>query len=113
MTHTFEFEGAMVEYFPAVVRTQLEKRRVLRVLIEIYGLQGQDVAGDIWDDFDNFASAVSQTKTEAAWWANSMAGHDRIKEAFECFLEQPPGLVTSLLMANEAVSTPKKTTEKT
>jgi hypothetical protein len=108
-TYTFEHEGVTVEYAPATIRTLLEKRRILVALINVYGLQDQDVPSDTWEEFDNFATAMAQSKANAAWWTRSMAMPERIQEAFECFMAQPPILLTNFLIASNAVATPKKT----
>lgn len=108
--HTFEHDGVTVEYYPAVVRTQLEKRRIMRALIEAFQLQGQDIAADVWDNFDEFGSAMAQSKADAPWWTGSMAAPQRIREAFECFMEQDPSLLSKMLTASNAVSVPKKKT---
>lgn len=112
MVHTFEYDGITVEYYPAVIETQLEKRRIMRALIEAYDLQGQDVPGKLWDNWDEFASFIAQSKTIAPWWCDSMAAPQQIREALECWLKQPPELLSKITVASNAVSVPKKTPEK-
>lgn len=111
--YTFEHDGVIVEYAPATIRTLLQKRRILLALIQVYGLQDQDVPADTWEEFDNFAVAMAQSKADAAWWTPAMASPDRIRDAFECFMAQPPILLTNFLIASNAVSTPKKTVKNT
>lgn len=112
-SYSFEHDGVTVEFFPATVRTQLEKRRLLLALIRAYNLQDEDVPNDTWEEFDNFSTAMAQSKADALWWTKSMATPERIREAFECFMGEPPILLTSFLIASNAVSTPKKTTPST
>jgi hypothetical protein len=111
--HTFEHDGVTVEFMPSTVRTLLEKRRILRALIEAHGWQDEDIMIGPWEEFENFATAMAQSRADAPWWANSMATPERIREAFECFMEQPPSLLNQFLKASTIVSTPKKTTPNT
>lgn len=107
--YTFEHDGYTIEFFPDIVRTRLEKRRLMRALIDAHQLNGQDVPADMWDDWDEFSQAVAQTKTDAPWWIKSMSTTEQIREAFECFMAQTPGLLEKLLKASNVVSAPKKT----
>jgi hypothetical protein len=106
--HTFEHEGIVVEYYPPIIRTQLEKRRIMRALIDAYNLNGQDIPADVWDNWDEFGTAMAQSKADAPWWTSSMATPERIREAFECFMEQDAMLLSKMLTASNAVSVPKK-----
>lgn len=107
--YTFEHDGYTIEFYPDVIETRLEKRRLQRRLISIYNLDGLDVPADMWDNFDEFTQAVAQSKTEAPWWVKSMSDPEQIKEAYECFLKQPTALLDRLLKASNIVAAPKKT----
>lgn len=111
-SHTFEYDGVTVTYYPAVIETQLEKRRIMRALIEAYGLQGQDIPAKQWDNWDEFAAFAAQSKADAPWWVDSMNAPQQIREALECWLKQSPELLSKALTAHNAVSVPKKTMEK-
>jgi hypothetical protein len=110
--HTFEYDGVTVEYYPAVIETQLEKRRIMRALIDAYGLQGQDVPARQWDHWDECGSFAAQSKADAPWWVDSMNTPEAIRAALECWLAQPPELLNKITAASNAVKVPKKTTEK-
>lgn len=108
--YTFEYEGVEVRYFPAVVRTHLEKRRIHRKLLEAYGYLGTPtIPDDEFDDMEEYSSAMSQCKTTAAWWVSSNASPERVREAYELFLEQDTDLFAEFLHANSVTRPAKKT----
>jgi hypothetical protein len=113
-SYTFTHNGITVHYFPSVVKTQLEKRRLLRKLMEAYGYLGSEpVPDDVWDDFGEFCGAISQCKADASWWVSSNAAPEQVREAFENFMSQDTDLFSELVTANTAVLPPKKTMTRT
>jgi hypothetical protein len=112
--YTFEHDGAIVEYHPATVGTALARRRILRGLLEAYGyLDGALAPADEWDNMSEYASAMAQARSNAPWWTPSSAPPERMRAAFELFLEQDTGLYAQFLAADEIVKPPKKTIENT
>lgn len=112
--YTFEHEGVAVEYYPATVGTSLARRRILRGLLEAYGyMDGGLAPADEWDNISEYASAMAQARSAAPWWTPSSAPPERMRAAFELFLEQDTRLYAQFLAADEIVSPPKKTTANT
>lgn len=110
MSYKFTFDGVEVEYFPAVMRTQLARRRILISLVSAYEYEsGESVPSEDFANFTEYAEAMSQCSTTAPWWVNSMATPEQVREAYELFLEQPPELYVHFVMANSATMPPKKT----
>jgi len=108
--YTFEHNGVKVEYFPAVVRTQLEKRRIQLKLLEAYGVEtSADLDRSEWDNMSEYASAISQSKADAPWWTKSNANAQEVRAAYELFMEQDVDLFDAYLRANVATLPPKKT----
>jgi len=108
--YTFEHNGVTVCYYPAVVRTQLEKRRIQLKLMEAFGVEvSSDLERSEWDNMSEYASAMSQCKSSAAWWVSSNATPSEIKAAYETFMEQDIELFDKFLRANVATLPPKKT----
>jgi hypothetical protein len=110
--YTFEYEGVAVEYFPATVRTSLEARRIQGKLLDAYGhlaIDAPPIPRDIWDNISEYASAMSQCKSSAAWWTSSNATPQQVQAAFELFMDQDHELFDQFVTANRATMPPKKT----
>lgn len=108
--HTFEHNGAMVDYLPATVRTELEKRRIQIHLLRAFNvMNSEDLETNEWANISEYAAAMAQSKSAAPWWCNSNAGPEKIRAAYELFMEQDTALYDKFLHANLVTAPPKKT----
>lgn len=106
--YTFEYEGVRVEYQRGTVRMGIEATRMRRKLVAAYGYT-DTMPSDEYDNIDEYSSAMSRTKTSAAWWGHSNMDEGQLKQAFELFLDQDEELYELLRRAYSATYPPKKT----
>lgn len=110
--HAFEYEGVTIEFYTATVRTGMEEQRLLARLVEAYQFaSANDIDARLWDNFTEYAAAMARSKLtgDVAWYAHSNMELNRIKDAFECFLDEPELLYTRYRLAVTATRIPKKT----
>lgn len=122
-SHTFEYteydpetgeeiSTVKVHYERAIVRTAMEKRRLISKLLDAYGYLDELDGHILQDELDNiteYCSAMAQCKTSAAWWTNSNASLEEVRDAYELFLKQDITLHRLFQTASAAVTIPKKT----
>jgi hypothetical protein len=107
-----EVSTVEVEYFRATVRTAMEARRIQGKLLDAYGhmtIDAPPVPHLEWDNINEYSTAMSQCKSEAAWWVNSNATPAQVRAAYELFFDQDPDLFDKFVEANRATMPPKKT----
>jgi hypothetical protein len=113
--HTFEYNGVIVEYYPATVRTTLAYSRLLGYLLSSFDCEdGAAMAlkdPEEWQNMLQFAGAIAQAKvnTPVDWWVNSVSGVEKTRAAYEAMLGEGPTLWNLLYLANDATQPPKKT----
>lgn len=102
-----------VEFFPGTVRSNMEARRIVQKLLRAYGHFEIPAPDDEYDNMDEYASAMARSQTTAPWWSNSNMPEEKIRAAYELFLDEPESLWAEFRTAARATAIPKKTKEKT
>lgn len=104
--YTFEHDGHTIEYFPCTVRSQLGRNRYLSSIVTALGCEtGEEARNndpEEWENYKEFANGMSQCRTSAPWWVNSVSTPEEVLEAYNLFMKQGPDLYNKFVDANLA-----------
>lgn len=106
--YTFDFEGTLITYQRATVRTELESQRIRQKLIEALGYENA-IPTDEFNNADTYADCMARSKTSAAWWCHSNMTKEEIKAAYDAFMDADNELYLAFNRAYVATLPPKKT----